>query len=300
MKENYYNCIYMYINKINGKRYIGQAKNFNKRHNEHIRMKMNNTPIDKAFNKYGNENFEIIILKENLSNQCLMNLYECYYIKKYDTLCKNKNGYNIASGGHNGNVFEGKTNKEMNEIRKKMSDKAKVREISHETRNKLSKAKKGENNPNYGKKHSSESRKKISEKAKERYKIKENNPMYGKHHTEETKEKMRKPCSDETKRKISEANKGNESYWKGKELRNEMKEKISKTRKENGKSKGKNNPKAKRVAQYDLDGNLIKIWNYAKQISEELNISYNALKNRLQNKTKTNELNGYIWKYYND
>lgn len=23
---NYYNCIYMYVNKINGKRYIGQTK----------------------------------------------------------------------------------------------------------------------------------------------------------------------------------------------------------------------------------------------------------------------------------
>ena len=29
--ENHFNCIYMYENKINGKIYIGQAINFNKR-----------------------------------------------------------------------------------------------------------------------------------------------------------------------------------------------------------------------------------------------------------------------------
>ncbi len=28
--DNHYNCIYMYINKINGHKYVGQAKNFNK------------------------------------------------------------------------------------------------------------------------------------------------------------------------------------------------------------------------------------------------------------------------------
>ena len=31
------------------------------------------------------------------------------------------------------------------------------------------------------------------------------------------------------------------------------------------KSAGKNNPSSKSVAQYDLDGNLIKIWDYCKE-----------------------------------
>lgn len=35
--DNYYNCIYMYINKVNGKRYVGQAKDFVQRHKGHIR-----------------------------------------------------------------------------------------------------------------------------------------------------------------------------------------------------------------------------------------------------------------------
>ena len=35
--SNHFNCIYMYINKVNGKRYVGKAKDFNKRHNQHLR-----------------------------------------------------------------------------------------------------------------------------------------------------------------------------------------------------------------------------------------------------------------------
>ena len=39
--NNHYNCIYMYTNKINGKRYIGQARNFNRRHRKHISSSYN-------------------------------------------------------------------------------------------------------------------------------------------------------------------------------------------------------------------------------------------------------------------
>ena len=77
---NYYNCIYLYINQINNKKYVGQAKDFNKRHREHINeskrkcSKEYNLPFHSAIRKYGIENFDIIILKENLKTKCLMNL----------------------------------------------------------------------------------------------------------------------------------------------------------------------------------------------------------------------------------
>ena len=45
--------------------------------------------IDKAINKYGIDNFEVEILKCNLSTQCLLNFWECYYIDLFDTLAKN-------------------------------------------------------------------------------------------------------------------------------------------------------------------------------------------------------------------
>ena len=147
--ENHYNCIYMYINKINNKRYVGQAKNFRKRHNSHKAKDSNDTPIDNAFNKYGENNFEIKILKENLQTQCLLNFWESYYIDKFNTLSKNNEGYNISSGGSNGNPFAGKTDEEMNKRNKMVSDNAKKR-LSNKN-----------NHPMYGKHHSEETKQKI-------------------------------------------------------------------------------------------------------------------------------------------
>lgn len=124
--ENHYNCIYMYVNKINNHKYVGQAKDFNKRHLSHLhssKTKNNKDyklPVHKAFRKYGIENFEILILKENIENLYLMNYWECYYIEKYN--CLSEENYNISSGGSNGNNFAGKNKEEMKEISKKMSD----------------------------------------------------------------------------------------------------------------------------------------------------------------------------------
>lgn len=48
--------------------------------------------------------------------------------------------------------------------------------------------------------------------------------------------------SDETKKKISESNKGKVCYWKGKKLPKTVREKMSNTRKENGVAAGEKNP----------------------------------------------------------
>ena len=177
--ENHFNCIYMYVNKINGKKYIGQAKNFKKRHRQHIHHSKNNKyndyyfPIHNAIRKYGIDNFDIVILKENIKTQCLLNLFEYYYIKKYNTLIKNNNGYNVASGGHNGNVFEGKSKEEMDEIRKKMSMAQGWQKGENNPMYGVHRY--GKNAPNYGKPCSEEKKQKISESLKGKYK-EENNP----------------------------------------------------------------------------------------------------------------------------
>jgi hypothetical protein len=78
---------------------------------------------------------------------------------------------------------------------------------------------KGANNHNYNKKHSDETKKKMSQKAKER--TGEKNNFYGKTHSVETREKIKKTItgfnhSEETKKKMREDRKGKVSGRKGK------------------------------------------------------------------------------------
>ena len=221
--ENYFNCIYCYTNKINGKKYVGQTADFLKRYKEHINDSYNmnkkygyNLPFHCAIRKYGIENFEIEILKENLKDYEEMDYWERYYIKEFDLLVKNGKGYNLSDGGGNGNKFAGKTEEEMQEIGKRISE-----------------AHKGEKSPMYGKKHSEETRAKMSE-----------------NHAD---------------------------------------------------FKGEKHPKAKRVIQIDITTKtIIKVWNYAKEISDNLDIKYVTLKYYLQGRAKTHEYAGYLWYYEDD
>ena len=92
-------CIYMHKNKINHKVYIGQTCQYppTKRwlHGEGYQ---HCSKFYNAIQKYGWDNFEHIILEENLTLQ-QANEKECLYIKKYNSIdC----GYNIRMGGSQG------------------------------------------------------------------------------------------------------------------------------------------------------------------------------------------------------
>ena len=80
----------------------------------------------------------------------------------------------------------------------KHSEHSSLHKPSEETKKKMSEAKKGENNPNYGKHFSEETKKKIGEAKKG-----EKHPMYGKH------------FSEEHKKKLSEAHKGKNIWIRG-------------------------------------------------------------------------------------
>lgn len=94
------NCVYCHTNKINGKRYIGITQNKpNRRWQNGYGYKDRNSHFYNAIKKYGWENFEHIILEENLTRKEASEK-EKYYIRLYNTNNENY-GYNITSGGDN-------------------------------------------------------------------------------------------------------------------------------------------------------------------------------------------------------
>lgn len=94
--------IYCYQNKVNGKRYIGQAIDLDRRKKDHKVRAFNifegnseyNSVIHKAFRKYGYDNFEYSILEEcKIQN---LNEREFYWIQYYNS---QEEGYNCDNGG---------------------------------------------------------------------------------------------------------------------------------------------------------------------------------------------------------
>ena len=118
------NSIYIYRNIINGKLYIGQTRNINKRCTKGNYKGC--TDFYNAIEKYGWENFEQIILKTDLSDE-EANEWEINLIKFFNTTNSNF-GYNLSNGGDNKCVLIGDKNgfyhKKHTEISiKKMKDK---------------------------------------------------------------------------------------------------------------------------------------------------------------------------------
>lgn len=163
MDNNKY-CVYMHTNEINGKKYIGQtSQTLKQRCGNNGKAYVGCPYFYRAIIKYGWNNFKHEILFENLSFD-EANQKEDEMIKFYNTTDKN-NGYNLKGGG--ANPIPNTETRQL--IREKVS---------------------GENNGFYGKHHSPETLKRLSEAKKGKYKGNEN-PNYGKKHTQEAKEKMR-------------------------------------------------------------------------------------------------------------
>lgn len=92
--------IYKITNLLNGKIYIGQSSNIEKRWAQHKSPYEQNRhkqyPLYQAINKYGIKNFSFEILEECTIDQ--LNLKQKEYISKYQSLT-HQNGYNVRSGG---------------------------------------------------------------------------------------------------------------------------------------------------------------------------------------------------------
>lgn len=88
--------IYMIKRKDTGQMYIGQSVNIERRWSDHISKGRNKSYIDKAINRYGQNNFILIIIEEVSKKQ--LNDREQYWIKYYNTY-NDINHYNLSPGG---------------------------------------------------------------------------------------------------------------------------------------------------------------------------------------------------------
>ncbi len=126
-------CIYLATNTINGKQYVGQAQDIDKRKNGHKRDVRNGKGyvFHKALRKYGWDAFEWGVVFE--CQDKLLNRWERYYIKRLNT--KSPNGYNLTDGGEGTRGHRWKATKDMVEQNR-------VRAVQHwsskEAREKLS------------------------------------------------------------------------------------------------------------------------------------------------------------------
>lgn len=297
--------IYKTTNLINNKIYIGQDSNNNPKYFG------SGILITRSIRKYGKKNFVKEIL-EYCNSQNELNKREIYWIAFFNST-NIEIGYNIANGGLGPGLGMEPWNKGKHlyeETKEKISKANKGRRFSKEVNDK--KGRKGELNSFYGKKHSDESRKKMSEnhadisgdknpmvKLKKNpikyneWKNKAGKGMRGKKITPEQKEKRSKILSgegnpmygkkhsDDTKQKISKAN-------KGRKMDDLSKKHIS----DGSVSKVK-------VQQYTLNNNFVAEYNCIREAAKANNIKCtNGISYCCRG--KRSHCGGYIWKYCNE
>ena len=152
-------CVYAHTNKINGKVYIGLTSMKPEERWKNGMGYHEGTHFRNAIDKYGWDNFEHKIIKDNLTKDEAA-YWEIHYISSYNSMDR-RFGYNMSSGGENGGGHP-----QTEETRKKISENhadLKGRIFTEETKRKMSESKKGEKHPNYGKHLSDETKSKISE-----------------------------------------------------------------------------------------------------------------------------------------
>jgi predicted GIY-YIG superfamily endonuclease len=162
--------IYRAVFKRDGRTYIGQTKDFEKRIETHLQYREHrHSYFTRQIRKYGVNAFAWDILR-NCNSKEEANIWERHYIQKFNSFNKST-GFNLTIGGGGGDTFSGLS-----------------KEQKRKWRMEKSRAMKGENNPFYGRHHSEETKRKLSAILKGRKCL---------------------PFSEEHRRKLSQSSKGN-------------------------------------------------------------------------------------------
>ena len=173
--NGYYHLIYMIVNKINNKIYIGKHTT----KNPYDDYMGSGKTLKAAIKKYGLENFEKTILycfdSENEAYLKESEIVTVEFVKREDT-------YNLTVGGEGFSTGENHPNYGKPAYNRGIP-------MSNEQKKKVSNSKKGHTPPNKGIPMSNEQKKKLSENHWDCSGTK--HPMYGKRHSKESIEKMR-------------------------------------------------------------------------------------------------------------
>ena len=172
--------IYEIVNKDTGRRYIGSTNNIKRRKARHkTELKHGHhscKALQKDYNELGWEGFCMRILEDNFTKEEAHSRETALIQESYDT------NYNVSKSAKGGDLITYHPDREA--LLKGRHERVKA--LTEKERSDIW-GLKGERNGMWGKKHSEETRKRISEKVGRAGK---DNSFYGKKHSEETKKKL--------------------------------------------------------------------------------------------------------------